>query len=282
MPQVIEKLPKALTHLHQDGVILLLPITRVELLIKATDTRNSGDDVTCGYSKSAVNGVNSKNVHGTGTVSYHTRDADAMKYLVAIKEDCRQWVCDIRLLQAQSDAEAQAYRKKECDDRVPSAKDRPELFKAMNTAMQDGIVRPFMDSINKCIEDNPGDFNGASTFTDLMPYFIGILSENRKANLLKSNGDGRHLITEIGIKLATYLVKDGFNAYDAASLEAYVTICWAFVVTVRGQSVWDNKSSTAYAEEMTHGWEVIQVRYDDYVRLLTGVISACSKCYIQC
>ncbi|KAG5187232.1 hypothetical protein JKP88DRAFT_243754 [Tribonema minus] len=265
---VAAALPNALKPLLEDGVMLLCPIARVELLLKCTDNgivSNDGKDVCGGYSKSSVNGINSKNVHGTGTVMFHVRkvNADALTYLQAVKKECREWVCNIRLMQAQSDSEGQSFAKKENDGRLPFAKNAAQQYKDMRTTLKEEIEAPFMRAINACIANPPADcanlFRGMSTVADLMPRFIGILADNRKANQRKTNGDGLHLITEEGEALARHLEREGFNAHDVASLEAYVALNWTFVVTVRGQAFWENKPSKVFADETDGEWNIRQV-----------------------
>ncbi|KAG5184801.1 hypothetical protein JKP88DRAFT_289668 [Tribonema minus] len=265
---VAAALPNALKPLLEDGVMLLCPIARVELLLKCTDNgivSNDGKDVCGGYSKSSVNGINSKNVHGTGTVMFHVRkvNADALTYLQAVKKECREWVCNIRLMQAQSDSEAQSFAKKESDGRLPFAKNAAQQYKDMRTTLKEEIEAPFMRAINACIAKPPAEdahlFRGMSTLADLMPRFIGILADNRKANQQKTNGDGVHLITEEGEALAKHLKREGFNAHDVASLEAYMALNWTFVVTVRGQAFWENKPSKVFADETGGEWNIRQV-----------------------
>ncbi|KAG5179838.1 hypothetical protein JKP88DRAFT_325938 [Tribonema minus] len=265
---VAAALPNALKPLLEDGVMLFCPIARVELLLKCTDNgivSNDGKDVCGGYSKSSVNGINSKNVHGTGTVMFHVRkvNADALTYLQAVKKECREWVCNIRLMQAQSDSESQSFAKKENDGRLPFAKNAAQQYKDMRTTLKEEIEAPFMRAINACIANPPADcanlFRGMSTVADLMPCFIGILADNRKANQRKTNGDGLHLITEEGEALARHLERKGFNAHDVASLEAYVALNWTFVVTVRGQAFWENKPSKVFADETDGEWNIRQV-----------------------
>ncbi|KAG5179839.1 hypothetical protein JKP88DRAFT_273677 [Tribonema minus] len=143
--------------------------------------------------------------------------------------------------------------------------------------MEKGVVAPFMDTINAFMADLPGKltilFAGKKTFADLMPDFIDILVANKATALDNTNVSGQSFITDVGNALAEHLKNQGFNTYDAAALEMYLSLRWAFVVTMRRQSVWDKQASNIYARKTHIGYDILQVIDKPLDKMQAGKIS---------
>ncbi|KAG5176611.1 hypothetical protein JKP88DRAFT_242403 [Tribonema minus] len=247
---VAARLPKSLVDLLGGSAILSCPISRVENLVKATDTRRTSNDETNGYSPSAVNNLNTKCSHATGAVSFHVLDIMPRKYLKKLRKYCATFVQDIRNMQAKYDAEAQEFAKKEQDGRLPMSLQAPALYRDMWATINAGVWCPIRNAITAHLQERNLEWEAF-----LKPCIERLIGNKGKT----TNNDGTHLITELGEALAKDLIADGFNAYDAAALETYVSMKWIARVSERGQSFFDNKASLVYCSRTQAGIEYKQV-----------------------